>query len=66
VSERRVVVRRGGHYGWWVDGRSARGSRFMLTWWPTERIARTVARWVGGRAEPDDSARPVDGSSSSE
>jgi hypothetical protein len=38
----------------------------MLTWWPTERIARAVARWVGGRAEPDDSDRPVDGSSSSE
>jgi Phage integrase family len=35
----------------------------MLTWWPTARIARAVARWVGGRDEPDDSDRPVDGSS---
>jgi hypothetical protein len=61
MSERRVVVRRGRHWGWWVDGRSARGGRFMLTWWPTRRIARAVARRVGGAAEPDDSDGPPAG-----
>jgi hypothetical protein len=51
VSGRQVVVRRG-RVGWWVDGRSAGGRRFMLTWWPTEGLARMVARLVGGRAGP--------------
>jgi hypothetical protein len=54
MSGRQVTVRRGKHIGWWVDGRKARGSRFMLTWWPTEGIANAVARWFGGRTEPDD------------
>ena len=49
MSDRQVVIRRGRHFGWWVEGRSARGRLFMLTWWPTERMARAVARWVGGR-----------------
>jgi hypothetical protein len=48
MSERRVVVRRGRHFGWWVDGWRENGRRFMLTWWPTERIAQAVARLVGG------------------
>jgi len=47
MGERRVVVRRGKHFGWWVDGWKESGGRFMLTWWPTERMANTVARWVG-------------------
>ena len=54
VRERHVVVRRGRHVGWWVDGRYATGGRFMLTWWPTERIARAVARWVGPRGDHRD------------
>ena len=49
MGERRVVVRRGRHFGWWVDGRKESGSRFMLTWWPTEQMANAVARWVGRR-----------------
>ena len=52
MSERRVVVRRGRHFGWWVDGWRENGRRFMLTWWPTERIAQTVARLVGGGDRP--------------
>jgi hypothetical protein len=24
----------------------------MKTWWPTQGLARVVARWVGGRADP--------------
>ena len=55
MAERHVEVRRGRHFGWWVDGRKAGGSRFMLTWWPTERMTRAVARWVGGRRQADDS-----------
>jgi hypothetical protein len=47
-----VEVRRGRHFGWWVDGHFASGRRFMLTWWPAEGMARTVARLVGGPAEP--------------
>ena len=52
VSARRVVVHPGRHVGWWAEGRRANGRLFMKTWWPTEGLARTVARWVGGRAEP--------------
>jgi hypothetical protein len=54
VSGRQVVVRRGRHFGWWVEGRKRNGRRFMLTWWPTEGLARTVARLVGG---PDAAGR---------
>jgi hypothetical protein len=46
MSDRRVDIRKGRHVGWWVDGFRANGKRFMLTWWPTEGIARAVARWV--------------------
>ncbi|MET0729208.1 MAG: hypothetical protein ABWZ76_13015 [Acidimicrobiales bacterium] len=62
MSDRQVVVRRGRHLGWWVDGRAARGRRFMLTWWPTHRMARAVARWVGG-GDQGFSPDAVDGSS---
>lgn len=50
VSDRQVVLRRGRRVGWWVEGRSAGGRLFMKTWWPTQGLARTVARLVGGRA----------------
>jgi hypothetical protein len=49
MADRKVSVRRGRFLGWWVEGRWASGRRFMLTWWPTEGLARTVARLVGGR-----------------
>lgn len=49
VSNRQVVVRRGRHVGWWVEGRWSSGRLFMMTWWPTEGLARMVARLVGGR-----------------
>ena len=52
MSERQVKVRPGRHFGWWVDGHFASGRRFMLTWWPAESMARTVARWFDGPAEP--------------
>jgi hypothetical protein len=44
MSDRQVVVRRGRRLGWWVEGRSAGGRLFMKTWWPTQGLARTVAR----------------------
>jgi len=47
MSNRRMIVRRGRHWGWWIEGRSAGGRLFMLTWWPTQNLARTVARWFG-------------------
>ena len=50
MTSRKVFIRRGRHAGWWVQGRKANGKLFMLTWWPTEAIARSVARWVGGRS----------------
>jgi hypothetical protein len=50
MSGRRVVLRRGRRVGWWVEGRSAGGRLFMKTWWPTQGLARAVARLVGGRA----------------
>jgi hypothetical protein len=45
---RQVEVRRGRRVGWWVEGRSAGGRRFMLTGRPTRSLARAVARLVGG------------------
>ncbi|MFP3713535.1 hypothetical protein [Puerhibacterium sp. TATVAM-FAB25] len=50
MSDRQVAVHLGRHVGWWVEGRSARGRLFMKTWWPTEAMARAVARLVGGTA----------------
>jgi hypothetical protein len=50
MSGRQVVVRRSRFVGWWVVGRSASGRLFMMTWWPTQGLARTVARLVGGPA----------------
>jgi hypothetical protein len=51
MSDRQVVLRRGRRVGWWVEGRSAAGRLFMKTWWPTQGLARAVARLVGGRAD---------------
>jgi hypothetical protein len=50
VGDRRVIVRRGRHVGWWVEGRRSGGRLFMKTWWPTQGLARAVARLVGGAA----------------
>jgi hypothetical protein len=50
MSERQVVLRRGRRAGWWVEGRSSGGRLFMKTWWPTQDLARAVARLVGGPA----------------
>jgi hypothetical protein len=49
MGDRRVVLQRG-RVGWWVEGRSASGRLFMKTWWPTQGLARMVARLVGGGA----------------
>ena len=49
MSGRKVVVRPGRRVGWWVEGRWPSGRLFMKTWWPTEGLARAVARLVGGR-----------------
>ena len=54
VTERRVLVRRGRHFGWWVEGRKASGGLFIKTWWPTEGLARAIAGLVGGETEPSD------------
>jgi hypothetical protein len=58
---RQVVVHPGRRVGWWVEGRRANGRLFMKTWWPTEGLARTVARWVRGGAEPSSDAEAVNG-----
>jgi hypothetical protein len=50
VGDRQVIVRRGRHVGWWVEGRRSSGRLFMKTWWPTQGLARAVARLVGGAA----------------
>jgi hypothetical protein len=49
MGARRVEVRRGKHFGWWVHGKWESGRTFMLTWWPSEGIANRVARWFGGK-----------------
>ena len=36
MSDRQVVLRRGRHVGWWVEGRAAGGRLLMKTWWPTQ------------------------------
>jgi hypothetical protein len=41
-----VIVRRGRHVGWWVDGWRRGGHRVAWTWWPSERLARWFARWL--------------------
>ena len=61
MSDRDVVLRKGRHIGWWVEGRSAGGRLFMKTWWPTEGLARAVARLVGARTEPGGGAKAADG-----
>jgi hypothetical protein len=52
MSGRQVVLRRGRHVGWWVEGRAAGGRLFMKTWWPTQGLGQVVARLVGSRATP--------------
>ena len=49
MSTRSVIVHRGRRLGWWVEGRRANGKLFMLTWWPTQGLARVIARLFGGR-----------------
>lgn len=44
MSQRTTRIRRGRHVGWWAEGRRANGRLFMMTWWPTEGLARGVAR----------------------
>ena len=57
MSGRQVVLRRGRHFGWWVVGRKRNGRLFMMTWWPSQGLAMTVARLFGG---PDAATRPPD------
>ena len=46
MSEQHLVIRRGRHVGWWIQGRAGRGF-IMFDWWPTKRIALMVGRfWV--------------------
>ena len=48
VAGRKMTMHPGRHFGWWAEGRFASGRLFMKTWWPTEGLARTAARLVGG------------------
>jgi hypothetical protein len=57
MNRRKVIVHRGRHLGWWVEGRWANGHLFMKTWWPAQSLARAVARLVGGRPDPDTASR---------
>jgi hypothetical protein len=43
MSDQHLVIRPGRRIGWWIDGRSTGGRRFMYTWWPTRRLASMVA-----------------------
>ena len=52
MGGRQVVVHPGRRFGWWVEGRRANGHLFMKTWWPTQSLARAVARLVGGGSDP--------------
>ncbi len=46
MTDRNLIIRRGRHVGWWVQGRAGRGF-LMFDWWPTKRLALMVARfWV--------------------
>jgi hypothetical protein len=58
MSSRRVTLRRGRHFGWWVEGRKATGGLFMKTWWPTRGLALWVGRMVGGGADPVERESP--------
>ena len=52
-----LVIHRGRRFGWWIEGRTSNGRRYMFTWWPTMALAFFVARmWAAmlrrvGRAE---------------
>ena len=48
MSPRKIVIRRGRHFGWWVEGQMASGGLFMKTWWPSRGSADLIARWTGG------------------
>ena len=48
MGDRRVALSQGKRFGWRVGGRSASGRLFMKTWWPTQGLARMVARTVVG------------------
>ena len=48
MSDQHLVVRRGRHIGWWIEGRVGRGVK-TWDWWPTKRLALMIARlWVRG------------------
>jgi hypothetical protein len=48
MRRRTMTLIPGRHLGWWAQGRHANGHLFMMTWWPTEGLARVAARLVGG------------------
>jgi hypothetical protein len=54
MGDRRVALNQGKRFGWWVEGRSGSGRLFMKTWWPTQGLARMVARMVGGPTSTKD------------
>ena len=46
MSDQHLVIRRGRHIGWWIQGRVGRGLK-TFDWWPTKGLALIVARfWV--------------------
>jgi hypothetical protein len=48
IGDQHLVIRRGRHVGWWIQGRAGRGF-LMLDWWPTKRLALMIARiWARG------------------
>ena len=48
MRTRSLTLHPGRHLGWWAEGRFAGGRLFMMTWWPTQGLARFAARLVGG------------------
>ena len=61
TTYRPLMVHRGRHFGWWVEGRKSNGRRYMWTWWPTKGIASLVARtWVAMLRRLGRAATPIE------
>ena len=59
MSGRKMTLHPGRHMGWWAEGRYGNGHLFMKTWWPTQGLARAVARLVGRGRPIQTSSRPT-------
>ena len=58
MNPRTTLARPGRHVGWWAEGRWSNGRLFMMTWWPTEGLARGVARLFASADQPSRESQP--------